>query len=266
MRTPRGGRLGTPRGCGEQWTVPSHPSRSSGTPPRVRGAAGRRQPEQRRPGNTPAGAGSRPPAGSGHRRGWEHPRGCGEQARSVTLPAHRVGTPPRVRGAVLQSLEGLLPDGNTPAGAGSRRTPTSPSGTCREHPRGCGEQATGRRRSAAGTGTPPRVRGAGTHEHSREPGRGNTPAGAGSRVPRSDRSRRRREHPRGCGEQHFALDVARPAEGTPPRVRGADSTAQAIAGPFGNTPAGAGSRPSATSWEFCEREHPRGCGEQGGNG
>ncbi|PWK63996.1 hypothetical protein BCL76_11773 [Streptomyces sp. CG 926] len=231
-----------PRGCGEQITS-TYPGRAtSGTPPRVRGAAERDGEREPIAGNTPAGAGSsadpRAPTG---RRG-EHPRGCGEQRGGAVADEIARGTPPRVRGAAPH-----------PSGWGA---------ALREHPRGCGEQDVEIVRYERDEGTPPRVRGAGPCSSSGPTAPGNTPAGAGSSQHLILWRPEAQEHPRGCGEQWFSLSANECDPGTPPRVRGAVRGQINRRRAEGNTPAGAGSRSRWRCLAGPWREHPRGCGEQ----
>ncbi len=68
-----------PRVCGEQGQVVKRMKLLDGSPPRVRGAGGRRGPGAATGGITPACAGSRSCRRWVGVRGWDHPRVCGEQ-------------------------------------------------------------------------------------------------------------------------------------------------------------------------------------------
>ena len=87
-----------PRMCGEEAVVKPYVQSKTGSPPHVRGRAGRVPDYCRMPGITPACAGKRPcgivvllPAG-------DHPRMCGEEAVSMIYAFADEGSPPHVRG------------------------------------------------------------------------------------------------------------------------------------------------------------------------
>ena len=70
-----------------------------------------------------------------------------------------------------------------------------------DHPRRCGEKAFAFRSAANFLGSPPQVRGkgtaaAGTGSHIRI-----TPAGAGKSTRLSEQNRKKKDHPRRCGEK-----------------------------------------------------------------
>ncbi len=252
-----------PRVCGEQLLVLVVATSVAGTPSRVRGAGGARRPRAAGGGNTPACAGSRTECASRWAPWWEHPRVCGEQDLHGGRRHQAEGTPPRVRGAVVEGEPELVPERNTPARAGSRARPGASGRRSREHPRVCGEQSPPRccssrsRREhprvcgeqrhyvepfAGGLGTPPRVRGAASVWPGWLCRSGNTPACAGSRPVSCRTTGTRREHPRVCGEQQRGYGSLHRRRGTPPRVRGADVITVGRGMGIGNTPACAGSR------------------------
>ncbi|KPI05047.1 hypothetical protein OK006_6806 [Actinobacteria bacterium OK006] len=235
---------------------------TEGTSPRVRGAARLYFDVVGRPGNIPAGAGSSLRLQPGHGGGREHPRGCGEQANGSAAADAAAGTSPRVRGAAPRFPVVHRTGGNIPAGAGSSCHLLSPRAVPGEHPRGCGEQPAALPAEERQDGTSPRVRGAGRSHRVEVVLVGNIPAGAGSRQPGSSATSPRREHPRGCGEQHFIRVSARLCAGTSPRVRGAEEELRGVRPEAGNIPAGAGSRAAGRRLHGSGWEHPRGCGEQ----
>ena len=89
------------------------------------------------------------PAGAGNSQSFffwieskkDHPRGCGEQRQSICQKRNVRGSPPRVRGTVAATHKAVKPDGITPAGAGNRYCHLHYFKSCRDHPRGCGEQS-----------------------------------------------------------------------------------------------------------------------------
>ena len=212
-----------PRVRGEQ-CIPQHDGQvRRGPPPRARGAVNGPPSLHRRPGTTPACAGSS--------RGG--PR-CGAPTR---------GPPPRARGA-------------GPA-------PRSPGHHGRDHPRVRGEQWPMTHTPMPAVGPPPRARGAGRQPAGPAAGRGTTPACAGSSaVPGWSRGRPR-DHPRVRGEQMFLPKYAITLRGPPPRARGAATTVRRRTRRSRTTPACAGSSGRATGRPRCRRDHPRVRGEQG---
>ncbi len=131
-----------PRACGEQMVHDADSSPSTGSSPRVRGAADDLAELRRLDGIIPARAGSRADAHlTEHRRG-DHPRACGEQMSSLYTADADLGSSPRVRGADRLPRCRALPRGIIPARAGSSRRSCVPCLDLRDHPRACGEQLT----------------------------------------------------------------------------------------------------------------------------
>ncbi len=259
---PRPRRWDHPRGCGEQRAAEGIHDARQGPSPRVRGAEppGFLQPPVA--GTIPAGAGSRSCRGAASAGGRDHPRGCGEQAATARAGSTCGGPSPRVRGADRAPTRSANFPGTIPAGAGSRSRRPAGRATCRDHPRGCGEQVAFIQGVKAGEGPSPRVRGA-------VPGRidaagavGTIPAGAGSSSEPSPTAAPPEDHPRGCGEQLRHVHEPGEVEGPSPRVRGAGRCDRLAAGRRGTIPAGAGSSHVASIGIRPTRDHPRGCGEQ----
>ncbi len=196
--TARPGRRDHPRGCGEQRSPISSAESCAGPSPRVRGAELDVRDDRRAVGTIPAGAGSRTGASRTRAGARDHPRGCGEQAWTSSVPSSIRGPSPRVRGAGLWAATqrpslGTIPAGagsstrgrgrsagrgTIPAGAGSRQRCQSAAQEVGDHPRGCGEQEPTGVDADSGAGPSPRVRGAADHQtdHARRPG--TIPAGA----------------------------------------------------------------------------------------
>ena len=84
----------------------------------------------------------------------------------------------------------------------------------------CGEQPFGPVHYSAGLGSPPRVRGTALADGYLPLDAGITPACAGNSSFPAPWLRRRRDHPRVCGEQVLPLHQIDPDGGSPPRVRG----------------------------------------------
>ena len=172
------------------------------------------------------------------------------------------GPSPRVRGAVDDRRPRDQAGGTIPAGAGSRGPCPRRARSPRDHPRGCGEQKTGREVVSTATGPSPRVRGAGEAEGDAAHADGTIPAGAGSSSASSPLWPSPGDHPRGCGEQSRPPVQVAWFAGPSPRVRGAGRRASARAAARGTIPAGAGSRRRPNGCGGGCGDHPRGCGEQ----
>ena len=151
-----------PRGCGEKLREVAQGVHHLGSSPRVRGKdpdGGLRIGLLR---IIPAGAGKR---GAGRQYGGnrrDHPRGCGEKRRCVSVLLLEKGSSPRVRGKGRGCRGDVWPSGIIPAGAGKRPAPRSSSVRQGDHPRGCGEKRLRLNVRAPRDGSSPRVRGKGT--------------------------------------------------------------------------------------------------------
>ncbi len=109
----------------------------------------------------------------------DHPRGCGENTTSDRKTQCRAGSPPQVRGKLMQQSTVALDRRITPADAG--KTWSSPPSPCArgDHPRGCGENQAFPLFWACPLGSPPRMRGKQSYIPYRFLGHGITPADAG---------------------------------------------------------------------------------------
>ena len=211
---------------------------------------------------TPARAGNSHPSPPPTRGGEDHPRACGEQGSWLFRFFRSQGSPPRVRGTEVEPVQVEAAQGITPARAGNRSIPSDKATASKDHPRACGEQAKTSSSVTLNGGSPPRVRGTERGlAFVGEPGR-ITPARAGNRRIYEYDAGRNEDHPRACGEQAAGTLSQGRAFGSPPRVRGTETTVICSSLPLGITPARAGNR--SLSWfaaGLCE-DHPRACGEQ----
>ena len=149
---------------------------------------------------TPADAGKTVGGKASAGRFPDHPRGCGENLSPPVLSATIVGSPPRMRGK--QPILGINVHAVriTPADAGKTRASIYAFCDCKDHPRGCGENATLRQPIGATRGSPPRMRGKlSATPHCRIQGR-ITPAGAGKTIYYLIAGHLTWDHPRRCGE------------------------------------------------------------------
>ena len=109
-----------PRVCGEKILEARHSPIRTGSPPRVRGKAGRCRCDRRGNGITPACAGKSQPHYRFRQCPRDHPRVCGEKTSARILLITSAGSPPRVRGKVSSRLFKMPLTRITPACAGKR--------------------------------------------------------------------------------------------------------------------------------------------------
>ena len=73
------------------------------------------------------------------------------------------------------------------------------------------------------------------------------------------------DHPRVCGEKASFVSSMQNRPGSPPRMRGKVGHCLSVDSRSGITPAYAGKRPKQAVGSFQPRDHPRVCGEKGGD-
>ena len=129
-----------PRVCGEKAFSCFIITSLRGSPPRVRGKGKFLILAFKLFGITPACAGKRNCRAHLCQTPRDHPRVCGEKSSFPPSRLSRVGSPPRVRGKVLQSGVYQAAGGITPACAGKSAYPQSSPSQHRDHPRVCGEK------------------------------------------------------------------------------------------------------------------------------
>ena len=172
------------------------------------------------------------------------------------------GSPPRVRGTVDLIDYPSDYDWITPARAGNSVLLYHFAILGKDHPRACGEQGTESYTFPANTGSPPRVRGTGLLRGHVVVRTRITPARAGNRGWLLPVSANTLDHPRACGEQRDASRADGHLLGSPPRVRGTETTGEGSGFGDGITPARAGNRCRCWPGSPPRRDHPRACGEQ----
>ena len=107
-----------PRACGENISA-SHPEpRADGSPPRMRGKPGQRNPRQDGGRITPAHAGKTREPRRTATSAADHPRACGENLDRTWCSFTEPGSPPRMRGKHPSSFLELPRSRITPAHAG----------------------------------------------------------------------------------------------------------------------------------------------------
>ena len=233
-----------------------------GSPPRMRGKGQDHLHRRVADGITPAYAGKSPKSRPATGPERDHPRVCGEKSMMSRVLLFMVGSPPRMRGKVKRNKRFQLADGITPAYAGKRPAAWAGAWRTGDHPRVCGEKGTGLTNVTSPMGSPPRMRGKVVHFFGAHLPDGITPAYAGkSRSGRSGTASPR-DHPRVCGEK-IKPECPDPCiSGSPPRMRGKAFCKNRLGLQDGITPAYAGKRRAGRTFENCNRDHPRVCGEK----
>ena len=132
--------------------------------------------------------------------------------------------------------------GITPACAGKRFRFCRKFENCRDHPRMCGEKMPLYSVPGLYKGSPPHVRGKERVQARWCCPTGITPACAGKRCRKRFSPAPTRDHPRMCGEKCCASLAAGAVVGSPPHVRGKDSSRAFAPTLNGITPACAGKR------------------------
>ena len=167
--------------CGEKYTIFYLLKSGLGSPPRVRGKVQGDTSLTAQMRITPACAGKsrynlNQPVVSG-----DHPRVCGEKARTPANHTEQLGSPPRVRGKVRGHLSVQV-------------FPV-------DHPRVCGEKSATVSVRVKNRGSPPRVRGKANYSGKIWVTCRITPACAGKRLPKKQWDNLGKDHPRVCGEK-----------------------------------------------------------------
>ena len=110
-------------------------------------------------GITPADAGKTETAPTVTLNAEDHPRGCGENLLMQQKALQGEGSPPRMRGKLRRRKCFAAFSRITPADAGKTYLRYYLTFYDKDHPRGCGENATRDKLVSEGTGSPPRMRG-----------------------------------------------------------------------------------------------------------
>ena len=158
------------------------------------------------------------------------------------LLAYHKGSPPPMRGKVSFVSAVVICGGITPAYAGKS---DNEGGRCqlrRDHPRLCGEKPSPAKRNCYKTGSPPPMRGKVCETMKFIPSSRITPAYAGKRRLRLDRSTADGDHPRLCGEKMSLQKTAKRMQGSPPPMRGKEYNGRLFNACYRITPAYAGKR------------------------
>ena len=148
-----------PRRCGENMMPNIFRSASQGSPPQVRGKRTRLYCNLTDNRITPAGAGKTEDLEEFVVLQLDHPRRCGENHAQSHDPLYNQGSPPQVRGKLIDFRVFLAFDGITPADAGKTASCLTDFFDVKDHPRGCGENVQAEQTAPYDIGSPPRMRG-----------------------------------------------------------------------------------------------------------
>ena len=191
----------------------------------------------------------------------DHPRGCGEHNTGDEHDATLNGSSPRMRGARFCCCSWCISRRIIPADAGSTTCTATWPHAARDHPRGCGEHLVADEQPIQLPGSSPRMRGALTPGPEEKKPERIIPADAGSTISMSSKSKKSKDHPRGCGEHIQLRCCINSGVGSSPRMRGAPWSKQAVRWRIGIIPADAGSTWTERKLRWNIWDHPRGCGE-----
>ena len=211
-----------PRVCGEKPSSCKVTSSVKGLPPRMRGKVTFVFLACKPMRITPAYAGKSPAVFPALPLAEDHPRVCGEKPNRILWEHWKEGSPPRMRGKVMEAYKASNPIRITPAYAGKSGTNTESEATGQDHPRVCGEKMEGVILNNDYLGSPPRMRGKEMHPWQCLQGHRITPAYAGKRHRKDFSQLIKKDHPRVCGEKCSCRHSASCPMGSPPRMRGKD--------------------------------------------
>ena len=153
----------------------------------------------------------------------------------------------------------------TPAGAGKTLIDFDLIGGYQDHPRRCGENCQLCSPYFNAPGSPPQVRGKLRPSARVLDTDGITPAGAGKTRPGGVHHGGRGDHPRRCGENYIHGGSRGRCRGSPPQVRGKPAARLGRSSRSRITPAGAGKTIDRKILTAVKKDHPRRCGENGGD-
>ena len=170
-----------PRVCGEKSKTALSYDSIRGSPPRMRGKGSNFVQIETFAGITPAYAGKRGKPMHAASEMWDHPRVCGEKARTSAPRLPATGSPPRMRGKGTAPRHLVQCCRITPAYAGKSFNGSFLSFLFEDHPRVCGEKLKRLRKNYEKPGSPPRMRGKDDRRRMSASEQRITPAYAGKR-------------------------------------------------------------------------------------
>ena len=250
-----------PRSRGENSKLQAALNEGRGSSPLTRGKRHTDRHADRTSGLIPAHAGKTPTGSGAPSTPRAHPRSRGENSCRPDSWHIRGGSSPLTRGKLSQPGSGWVSRGLIPAHAGKTRRPRVGSPARWAHPRSRGEnvRVNGDHRGAGGSS--PLTRGKPVHVSGVCGARGLIPAHAGKTHSRSQRSARRRAHPRSRGENIITAVIGVLSQGSSPLTRGKREVLARTETMTGLIPAHAGKTSrGGNSWRS-SWAHPRSRGE-----
>ena len=130
----------------------------------------------------------------------DHPRACGENLPIEYNAVPVIGSPPRMRGKLIEAKSFVDGIRITPAHAGKTLCATIILRGTWDHPRACGENSLYRFLSELYLGSPPRMRGKHSAAFNTTDYKRITPAHAGKTDSQKPITPEQKDHPRACGE------------------------------------------------------------------
>ena len=209
-----------PRACGENNGVTYVAQFNGGSPPRMRGKLSSSAAVRPCGRITPAHAGKTFSKSAAAELIADHPRACGENIGGKATALKRLGSPPRMRGKQPLSSHCRCSRRITPAHAGKTKAASTHERGTLDHPRACGENRLISMCPKPCYGSPPRMRGKLPCSPQSYAIRRITPAHAGKTLYAVQRTQRRADHPRACGENIEYQSLQTEDAGSPPRMRG----------------------------------------------
>ena len=189
-----------PRVCGEHALLYVGSLSVMGSSPRMRGTRARNGVGKLVPGIIPAYAGNTPRSSRATTRRGDHPRVCGEHVNWQSFAVRQWGSSPRMRGTPVTCPHEHAGSRIIPAYAGNTLGTSRPRRSTRDHPRVCGEHASGAPCAEALRGSSPRMRGTLRPQGRDAAGPGIIPAYAGNTIRALKSHLIQKDHPRVCGE------------------------------------------------------------------
>ena len=251
-----------PRLCGEKHNKNKPQIAHLGSPPPMRGKVFLPDQTSDPKRITPAYAGKSAKERKRFSREKDHPRLCGEKLELLFRSFSFLGSPPPMRGKVVDHKDEVLAAGITPAYAGKSRRSLKTRPATWDHPRLCGEKSPAVVIPIISLGSPPPMRGKVFRIRQRFFVHRIPPAYAGKSSYLIFSYSTHWDHPRLCGEKLMCRQKTERQIGSPPPMRGKDLITRDKFRRYRITPAYAGKSLDGNLQDTQALDHPRLCGEK----
>ena len=198
----------------------SQSRRLIGSPPRVWGRLRLRRRDRPTLRFTPTRVGTTPSETAASRPPAVHPHACGDDEPATPSPVKVHGSPPRVWGRPYSVPATLAAQRFTPTRVGTTTSRPTRRRGAPVHPHACGDDKAAGRKSAASSGSPPRVWGRLREGRLVRASDRFTPTRVGTTRKLAVARPRARVHPQACGDDPRYPCAGSSAGGSPPRVWG----------------------------------------------